>query len=151
MLINATWSALNVKNYQTKIDPVTERITREIDRIIFDEGCPLNCCNTIETALKYTGKDTDEIPKACKEARQIERCTEYMSEDMCINIITDSDIDAKRHNKKMIQRAAKTKRKALERRLYFLVNDAVDILADYNIAKATDDQLSRFNGGSGLI
>jgi len=148
VLINATWSALHVPSVQ--LDPVSERIVRDVDAVIFSGGCPLNCCEAPETALAYTGGPFDAVPPACKEARQIGRCTSMFGadkEDACIAIVTDADADARRHNKPRITRAAKTKRAALTQRLQFLLDDLSAEVAAYNTVRALE---SPSNGGSGV-
>lgn len=88
VLVNATWSALNVPNAQ--LDPVSERIVREIDAVIFDGGCPLNCCQAPETALAYVGRVVDLPPPACKEARQVDKCmSAWGDEDACVGIVNN--------------------------------------------------------------
>jgi hypothetical protein len=143
VLINATWSALHTPGI--KLDPVSERIAREVDAIFFNGGCPLNCCEAPETALAYVDAAVDPVPAACKEARQIEKCiTRWGShnEHVCIDIVTDTDVDAKRHNKKLIKKAAKMKRAALTKRLQFLLDDLADEVTAYNVVLASESLFS---------
>jgi len=133
VLANATWSAL--ENKHAPIDPVTERIVREIDAIVLGSaGCPLNCCDAPETALAYTGADADPVPPSCKEATQIERCTQYsVPRQTCIDIVVATDEEKQLHDKRNIKRAARAKRAALQKRLDFLLDDIAEAVAAYNI------------------
>ena len=160
VLINATWSALHVPSAQ--LDPVTERIVREVDAVFFDGGCPLNCCAAPETAMAYVDPAVDLLPVACKEARQIEKCIILFgptNEDVCIDVVTDTDGDARRHDKKLIKKAAKTKWFALTQRLQFLLDDLANEVTAYNVIFASESVFSlelkklwnRYpNNGSGM-
>ena len=140
VLINATWSALSVQNLP--LDPITERIARQVDDAIFGGGCPLNCCEAPETALAYTGEDGDSIPYVCKEARQIKKCVNDWgtNKDVCIDIITDSKAAARRHNKSLIKNANEVKRDALHARLEFLFDDLHEAMVAYNMFAAYNMQ-----------
>lgn len=148
VLVNATWSALHLDN--VNVDPVTERIAREVDAIMLDGGCPLNCCNSNQTVLAYTGAKKDKVPEECKEAAQIQRCTSIWgseNEDVCIDIVVETPRDALRHNKRAIRKAADAKRAALERRLDFLMDDVAKAIEDFNVADAAVIK----NDGSGAV
>ena len=139
VLVNATWSALNVPGAQ--LDPVSERIVREVDAIIFAGGCALNCCEAPETAMEYTGSPGEDAPPACKEARQISRCTSLLGaefEAVCTSVVTDTVAAARRHDKTVIQRAMSSKRAALSQRLKFLLEDIADQVAAYNVILSSE-------------
>ena len=115
--------------------------------------------NATWSALNADNVNVDPVteriapPKECKEAAQIQKCISVLGEEhehVCIDIVVDTQRDAKRHNKRLIRKAASAKRAALEKRLDFLLDDLAKAVEDYNVFDAVSSEPGQYKGSGSM-